>query len=60
MLLEKQILTSPDGVIERSIKRSRGSAAPVPESTTAWVELSRCVGVCVCVCVTLCAYNCMV
>jgi len=39
MLLERQLLCSTEGA--RPAKRARGTAAPLPESTIAWVELAR-------------------
>ena len=42
MLLEKQLLNSSDaGLGPRPAKRARGASAPLPEGTTAWVELAR-------------------
>ena len=39
MLLERQLLCSTEGA--RPAKRAKGAAAPLPESTIAWVELAR-------------------
>ena len=42
MLLEKQLLNNRDaGLGPRPAKRARGASAPLPEGTTAWVELAR-------------------
>ena len=42
MLLEKQLLNSGDADLgPRPAKRARGASAPLPEGTTAWVELAR-------------------
>ena len=43
MLLEKQILNSPDSALApRPAKRARGVSDPLPEGTVAWVEMARC------------------
>jgi len=39
MLLEKQLLCNVESA--RPAKRPRGTATPLPESTVAWVELTR-------------------
>ena len=41
MLLEKQILQKLNESEERPTKRQKTSATPSPETTTAWIELSK-------------------